>query len=227
MDPELPRILWFTVASAALGVGLATGPAFGLAWLLARRQGAWKPWLETLVALPLVLPPVATGLILLRILGRRGPLGGLLRHGFGLDVAFTWRAVPLAMGAMALPLLVRSFRAALEGVPTRLEQVARSLGARESRVLLTVTLPLAGRGLLAGLVLGLARSLGEFGATVVVAGNIPGETTTLPLALYRCIELGQDDQALVFLGFSVALAFGALWAAERLARPPKGARRAS
>lgn len=227
MDPQLPRIVLFTIASAALGVGLAAVPAFGLAWALARRQGAWKPWLETLVALPLALPPVATGFILLRLLGRRGLLGGPLHQWFNLDLAFTWRAVPLAMGAMALPLLARSFRTALDNVPQRLEQVARSLGAGEVRVLWTVTLPLAGRGLLAGLVLGLARSLGEFGATVVLAGNIPGETTTVPLALYQAIELGQNRQAGLLLGLSVALAFGALWAAERLGRPPKEARRAA
>jgi len=122
------------------------------------------------------------------------------------------------MAAMALPLLVRAFRTALEGVDARLEQVARTLGAGEWRVLATITLPLAWPGLLAGLVLGLARSVGEFGATVILAGNIPNETTTLSLALYRAVELGRDDEALLYLLLCLGLAFGALWAAERLGR---------
>jgi molybdate transport system permease protein len=217
MDAETIRVLWFTVVSALLGVALATVPALALAWLLARRAWQGKSVVETLVALPMVIPPVATGLILLKLLGRRGPLGALAYQALGMDLAFNWKAVPLAMAAMALPLMVRGFRVALEGVNPRLEQVARTLGASEGRVLLTITLPLAGPGLLAALVLGLARSLGEFGATVILAGNIPGQTTTLSLALYRAVELGHDDEALFFLGVSLVLAFGALWLSGRLA----------
>jgi molybdate transport system permease protein len=215
VDPEELRALWFTVACALAGVGLVALPAFGLAWLLARRDWPGKSLLETAVALPLVLPPVATGLILLKLLGRRGWLGGWAHAAFGWDIAFTWRAVPVALGAAALPLMVRSFRVALEGVDPRLEQVARTLGGGELRVLRTITLPLAQRGLLAGLVLGFARALGEFGATVVLAGNIPGETSTLALALYRAVELGRDDQALRLLLVSIVLAYGALWMSER------------
>jgi len=217
MDAETIRVLWFTVASALLGVALAALPALGLAWLLARHDWPGKALTEALVALPMVIPPVATGLILLKLLGRRGPLGALAYQALNMDLAFNWKAVPLAMAAMALPLLVRGFRVALEGVNPRLEQVARTLGAREARVLLTITLPLAGPGLLAALVLGLARSLGEFGATVILAGNIPGQTTTLSLALYRAVELGHDDEAFFFLGVSLVLAFGALWLSGRLA----------
>jgi molybdate transport system permease protein len=218
LGAETIRVLWFTVASALLGVALATLPALALAWLLARREWPGKALIETVVALPMVIPPVATGLLLLKLLGRRGPLGALAYQALGMDLAFNWKAVPLAMAAMALPLMVRGFRVALEGVNPRLEQVARTLGASERRVLLTITLPLAGPGLLAALVLGLARSLGEFGATVILAGNIPGQTTTLSLALYRAVELGHDDEALFFLCVSLALAFGALWLSGRLAR---------
>jgi molybdate transport system permease protein len=190
----------------------------GLAWLLARHEWPLKSVVETLAALPLVIPPVATGLILLKLLGRRGPLGGLAHSLWGMDLAFNWKAVPLAMAAMAMPLLVRGFRVSLEGVNPRLEQVARTLGAGEARVLLSVTLPLAWPGLLAALVLGLARSLGEFGATVILAGNIPGQTTTISLALYRAIELGHDQEALFFLAVCLALAFGTLALSEHLAR---------
>jgi len=218
MDAETFRILWFTLASALFGVALAAFPALGLAWLLARRDWPMKALVETLAALPMVIPPVATGLILLKLLGRRGPLGALAHHWLNMDLAFCWKAVPLAMGAMALPLLVRSFRIAIEGVDGRLEQVARTLGAGTWRVFLTITLPLAWPGILAGLVLGLARSVGEFGATVILAGNIPGETTTLSLALYRAVELGHDDEALLYLAFCLIIAFGALWLSERLAR---------
>ena len=223
MGPEDLRAVWFTLACAVAGVALAAPWALGLAWLLARRRWPGKALVETLAALPLVLPPVATGLILLKLLGRRGPLGAVLWRAWGLDIAFTWRAVPVALGVMALPLLLRSFRVALEQVDPRLEQVARTLGHGEWHVLRTITLPLARRGLLAGLVLGLARALGEFGATVMLAGNIPGETSTLALDLYRRVELGQDGRAAHLLFLCVALAFALLWLSERvLARGPGG-----
>src|SRR5690606_6405955 len=150
-----------------------------------------------------------TGLILLKLFGRRGPIGSFLHGTFGMEIVFTWRAVVLALGVMSLPLMVRSFRVAFEGVDRRLEQIAATLGASPIRVFLRITVPLAARGLLAGVVLGYARALGEFGATIMVAGNIPGRTSTLSLSIYQSVQLGDDRQAFVLLGVSVAIAFAA------------------
>jgi molybdate transport system permease protein len=208
----------FTLGVALLGTLLILPGGVALGWLLARRRWPGKALVETLVALPLVIPPVATGLILLKLFGRRGPLGVFLEHTFGIEIVFTWKAVVLATAVMALPLLVRTARVAFEEVPARLEQVARTLGAGPWRVFFTVTLPLARRGLLAGCVLAFARALGEFGATVMVAGMIPGETITLALGIYHEVQLGHDGAALGLLAVSVALAFGALAASEWLLR---------
>ena len=189
-----------------------------MAWLLARCQWPGKSVLETLIALPLVLPPVATGLILLKLLGRRGVIGSFLHDHLGLDLIFTWRAVLLALGVMSFPLLVRSARIAFEAVNPRLEQIARTLGAGEFRVFCTVTAPLAWRGILGGMLLAFARALGEFGATIMVAGNIPGQTSTLSLDIFQSVQLGQDAHAFRMLGISVAFAFAAVWASEWLLR---------
>jgi molybdate transport system permease protein len=170
------------------------------------------------------MPPVATGLILLKILGRHGPVGGFLHRHFDLDIVFTWRGVLVALGVMSFPLLVRSARVAFEEIDPRLEQIARTLGAGELRVFGTITLPLASRGLAAGMLLAFARALGEFGATIMVAGNIPGRTSTLSLAIFDSVQLGQDDRALRLLGVSVLLAFAAVWTGEWLARRRKPAR---
>jgi molybdate transport system permease protein len=208
----------FTLGVALLGTLLILPGGVALGWLLARRRWPGKALVETLVALPLVIPPVATGLILLKLFGRRGPIGVFLEHTFGIEIVFTWKAVVLATAVMALPLLVRTARVAFEEVPPRLEEVARTLGAGPWRVFFTVTLPLARRGLLAGCVLAFARALGEFGATVMVAGMIPGETITLALGIYREVQLGHDGAALGLLAVSVALAFGALAVTEWLLR---------
>jgi molybdate transport system permease protein len=207
-------ILWFTVRVAILAVALLTVPGLALGWALARKDFRGKALVETLVALPLVMPPVATGLLLLRLLGRRGPLGRAAHALFGADLAFTWRAVVAAMMVMSLPLLVRSARVAFEEVSPRLEAIARTLGAGEARVLMTVTLPLATRGIVAGLLFAFARALGEFGATILVAGNIPGRTTTIATGIYGYVQLGQDDSAFRLLAASVAIAFGAVLAGE-------------
>jgi molybdate transport system permease protein len=207
-------ILWFTVRVAILAVALLTVPGLALGWALARKDFRGKALVETLVALPLVMPPVATGLLLLRLLGRRGPLGRAAQALFGADLAFTWRAVVAAMMVMSLPLLVRSARVAFEEVSPRLEAIARTLGAGEARVLMTVTLPLATRGIVAGLLFAFARALGEFGATILVAGNIPGRTTTIATGIYGYVQLGQDDSAFRLLAASVAIAFGAVLAGE-------------
>jgi molybdate transport system permease protein len=215
---DILPVTLFTLGVALLGTLLILPGGVALGWLLARRRWPGKALVETLVAVPLVIPPVATGLILLKLFGRRGPLGVFFERTFGIEIVFTWKAVVLATAVMALPLLVRSARVAFEEVPPRLEAVARTLGAGPWRVFFTVTLPLARRGLLAGCVLAFARALGEFGATVMVAGMIPGETITLALGIYHEVQLGHDSAALGLLAVSVALAFGAVAASEWLLR---------
>ena len=204
----------FTAGMAALATAVMLPPGLAVAWVLARRRFPGHAVLETLVSLPLVLPPVATGLILITVLGRRGALGGLLER-LGLEVMFTWRAVVVAMAVMGLPLLVRSAQAGFEQVDRRYEQIAATLGARPARVFFTVSLPLARRGVLAGALLGFSRALGEFGATIMVAGALPG-TRTIAVAIYTYTETGQDAAAAVMLAVSAAIAFGALLASNRL-----------
>ena len=211
-------ILGLTLRTAALSTILIVPPALAIAWLLARKRWRGKSLVETLVALPLVMPPVATGLILLQLLGRRGPIGGWLHRALGVDIVFTWRAVVAAMMVMSFPLLVRAARVAFEEVNPRFEQIARTLGATNARVFATITLPLAARGIIAGMLLAFARAVGEFGATILVAGNIPGRTTTLSLAIYNYVQLGRDRDAFQLLGFSVLIAFAAVWIAEVSAR---------
>ena len=211
---EVLSVAGFTAGMAALATAVMLPPGLAVAWVLARRRFPGHAALETLVSLPLVLPPVATGLILVTVLGRRGVLGGLLER-MGLEVMFTWRAVVVAMAVMGLPLLVRSARAGFEQVDRRYEQIAATLGARPSRVFFTVSLPLARRGVLAGALLGFSRALGEFGATIMVAGALPG-TRTIAVAIYTYTETGQDAAAAVMLAVSAAIAFGALLASNRL-----------
>jgi molybdate transport system permease protein len=165
----------------------------------------------------LVLPPTAVGLLLLEALSRRTPIGGWLAS-HGIVIVFTWKAVVLAMAVMSFPLLVRSARTAFEEVDPRLVGLARTLGSSPAAAFWRVTLPLAWRGILAGVVLAFARALGEFGATVMIAGNIPGRTQTLSLAIFHNNQLGRDDRALVLAGVTTALAFAALWTAEWFAR---------
>jgi molybdate transport system permease protein len=210
------EIVGFTFWMAVMATVAILPFGVGLAWFLARKSWRGKAVVETLVALPLVMPPVATGLILLKFLGRKGPIGSFLHERFDLDVVFTWRAVVAAMAVMSFPLLVRGARIAFEAVNPRLEQVATTLGASPLRVFLTVTLPLAIRGIIAGSVLAFARALGEFGATILVAGNIPGKTTTLSVSIYSDIQLGQDTDAFRLLAVSVVLAFAAVWTSEWL-----------
>jgi molybdate transport system permease protein len=216
MNAEPWQIVWFTLGMALLATLIILPFGVALAWLLARKSWRGKTVVETVVALPLVMPPVATGLILLKLLGRRGPVGGFLHDRFDWDIVFTWRAVVVAMAVMSFPLLVRGARLAFEAVNPRLEQVAATLGASPLRVFVTVTLPLAVRGIVAGSVLSFARALGEFGATILVAGNIPGKTTTLAVAIYSDIQIGHDQTAFRFLIVSVLLAFAAVWASEWL-----------
>jgi molybdate transport system permease protein len=204
------QVVWFSAKSAFLAALFILPPGLFIAWLLARYSWKGKSIIETFITLPLVMPPVATGLLLLRLFGKKGWLGSWI----GWDIVFTWKAVVLAMGVMSFPLLVRTARVAFEEVNPRLEQVALSLGARPFRVISTITLPLARRGIIAGFILAFARALGEFGATILVAGVIPGRTATLSTSIYQYIQLGQDDMAFRLLLCSIALAFAAVFASE-------------
>ena len=217
MTPEDWQVVRFTVWAALVSVILILPPGLALAWLLARKEWRGKSLVETLVTLPLVIPPVATGLILLHLFGKRGPLGKFLTNA-GIDVVFTWKAVVLALSVMSLPLLVRSARAAFETVNARLENVARTLGANSIRVFFTISLPLAKRGILAGVILAFARALGEFGATIMVAGNIPGQTSTMALEIFHSVQLGNDAHAWRLLAASALIAFAAVWTSEWLLR---------
>ncbi len=218
MTPEDWQTIWFTTWVSALSVVVILPPGLLIAWLLARREWPGKSLVETLVALPLVLPPVATGLILLKLLGRKGPIGSWLHSQLGMDIVFSWKAVLIALGVMSFPLLVRSARTAIEEVPTRLEAMARTLGHGPWSVWWRITAPLASRGIAAGVVLAFARALGEFGATIMVAGFISGKTSTLALSIYQSVQTGHDDHAMRLLGVCVVMAFAALWLAEWLGR---------
>ncbi len=197
-----------TVVNALVGVPLA--------YLLARRRFAGRAVLDLLVTLPLVLPPTVTGYYLIVLLGRRGWLGAPLYAATGWTIAFTWYAAVVAATVMALPLLVRTARAAIESVDRDLEKAAYTLGRSEWRTALEVTLPLARNGILAGLVLAFARALGEFGATLMLAGNIPGKTATVPLAIYTAVQTGEQSTVLVLVAILTALSCVVLVAAGRL-----------
>ena len=217
MTGELIGIIKLTV-TVALGATLVMlPPGVALAWWLARSRSPLKSIVETAVTLPLVLPPVATGFLLLRLLGRRGLLGGIL-DSLGVDMIFTWRALVIAMVVMGLPLVVRTARAGFEQGTRRFEQMAESLGAGPLRVFFTISLPLARRSVLAGALLGFSRALGEFGASIVVAGSIPGETRTVALAMYGFLETGRDGDAMRLVVASLAIALTAVWLSNRLVR---------
>ena len=187
------------------------------AWALSRGRGAAIPIVETLLTLPLVLPPTAVGLVLLELLRRSGPIGKLLDRA-GVEILFTWKAVALATAVMSFPLLVRPARAAFEEVDPRLLGIARSLGAPPFSAFRRVALPLAWRGIAAGTLLAFSRALGEFGATILVAGNIPGRTQTLALAIFHRTQIGRDAAALRLVGLVVAIAFAVVWTTELLQR---------
>lgn len=221
MDGQIDvwRITWFTLVTATGATLLMLPPGLLIAWALARGRFRGRVLLETVVSLPLVMPPVATGLLLLMLFAPRGPIGRVLERA-GIDVVFTWKAVVLAMTIMGLPLLVRAVRAGIEQVDSRYEQVAATLGAGPLRVFLTITVPLALPSVLAGAVLGFARAIGEFGATIMVAGSIPGSTRTLAVGIYTFAETGRDREATALLIVSAAIAFGTLWISNYLAARP-------
>ena len=197
-----------TVLNALIGVPLA--------WALARRRFPGRALLDLLVTMPLILPPTVTGYYLIVLFGRRGWLGGPLYQMTGWSIAFTWYAAVLAATIMALPLLVRTAKAAFGSVDRDLERAAFTLGRSELRTAVEVTLPLARNGILAGLVLAFARALGEFGATLMLAGNIPGKTATVPLAIYTAVQTGEDAAALLLVVVLSALSCVVIVAANRL-----------
>jgi molybdate transport system permease protein len=215
VSSEIWQVTVFTVLTALGATAAMVPPGLALAWLLARRRFRGRLLVETVISLPLVMPPVATGLILLLLFAPRGPIGRALANA-GIDVVFTWRAVVLAMTVMGLPLFVRTVRAGIEQVDRRYEAMAATLGAPPLRVFLSITLPLAFPALIAGAVLGFARALGEFGATIMIAGSIPGVTRTLPVAIYTFTEIGRDREAAVLLAISASIAFAALWISNYL-----------
>ena len=188
--------------------------------MLARLTFPGKALVETIVSLPLVLPPVATGLLLLWLFGRRSPLGQAL-DAIGIEVVFTWKAVVIAMMVVSFPLVARSVRSGIEQVDRRYEDLAATLGASPFRILRTITLPLASRGIVSGAILGFSRALGEFGATIMVAGAIPGRTQTLAVGIYTFVETGREEAAWGLVLLSALLAFGAIYVSNRLveARP--------
>ena len=218
------------IVALSLKVGgvavLATLPvAFAIAWLLARYRFPGRMLLDALVHLPLVLPPVVTGWLLLIAFGPFGPVGRWLESWFGVSLMFRWTGAALAAAIMALPLMVRAMRLSIEGIDRRLEGAARTLGATPWHSFWTISLPLALPGVLAALVLGFARSIGEFGATITFVSNIPGETRTLPLAIYSALQVPGGEAMVTRLALlSVALSLGALILSEYLVRRSPGER---
>ena len=217
--PEELTALWLSLKIGLWCTALIAVPGIVTGWLLARVRFPGKAIVDGLVHLPLVLPPVVPGYLLLLLLGRQGPLGRWLYETWGIALAFTWQGAVVASALMAFPLMVRAVRLAVTLVEPKLEEAARTLGAGPLRVWLTVTVPLSLPGILTGLVLAFARSLGEFGATVTFVGNVAGETRTLPLAIYTYTQIpGGDGPALRLVVISILLALAALWVSELGAR---------
>ncbi len=218
-SPEEWEVIRLSLKVSAVAIGATLPIAFGLAWVLARTRMPGLLLLDALVHLPLVLPPVVIGWLLLLAFGINGPIGAWLNDWFGVTVLFRWTGAAIASAVMALPLMVRAMRISLEAVDRRLESAARTLGAARAHVFRTITLPLAMPGVLAGTVLGFARSIGEFGATITFVSNIPGETRTLPIAIYGALQIpGGEAQVTRLALIAVVLSLLALVASELLTR---------
>jgi len=219
LSPAETEAVRLSLKVATVSVLASLPPGFALAWLLARKAFPGKTLLDAVIHLPLVLPPVVVGYVLLVLFGRRGPFGHWLEETFGLVLAFRWTGAALACALMGLPLLVRAIRQSLEGIDRRLETAAATLGAGRWWVLASVTVPLCAPGIVTGMLLSFARSLGEFGATITFVSNIPGETQTLPLAIYAYTQVpGGDAQAMRLCVLSVILSLVALVASELIVR---------
>jgi len=219
LTPAEWQIVALSLRVSLVAIAAVLPLAFALAWLLARRRFPGMVLIDALVHLPLVLPPVVTGYLLLLAFGPQGPAGRLAKSVLGITFSFHWTGAALAAAVMALPLMVRAIRLSIDAVDTRLESAARTLGAGRWDVFRRVTLPLAAPGVLAALVLGFARSIGEFGATITFASNIPGETRTLPLGIYTALQVpGAEEEVARLAMISIALSLAALVASEWLVR---------
>lgn len=219
LSPDEWEVIRLSLKVSAVAIGATLPIAFGLAWVLARTRMPGLLLLDALVHLPLVLPPVVIGWLLLLAFGVNGPVGAWLNDWFGVTVLFRWTGAAIASAVMALPLMVRAMRISLEAVDRRFESAARTLGASRAHVFRTITLPLAMPGVLAGMVLGFARSIGEFGATITFVSNIPGETRTLPIAIYGALQIpGGEAQVTRLALIAVVLSLLALLVSELLTR---------
>ena len=207
--------LILSVKVAILSLIFILPPGLFVSWLLAKNSFRGKSLLNTIVMLPLVLPPVVSGYLLLILFSKEGPVGSILFRLFGLEIVFSWVAVVLALFVISFPLFVRGAVTAMEGVSPQLESAARTLGAHPLKVFFTVTLPLSYRGIVGGGILAFSKSLGEFGATMMVAGNIPGKTQTLSLAIFNYFTIGSETSAYRLVLMSTIIAFVTLWMAER------------
>jgi molybdate transport system permease protein len=219
---ETWQITLFSVAVGLASTLIILPFGVAVAWIFARKNWPLKSLSETVVLLPLVMPPVSTGLILLEIFGRRSPVGRWL-YDRGVEIVFNWKGVLIAMAVMSFPLLVRTVRTSFSDVNPRLEQIAATLGASAPRIFFVITVPLAFRGIIAGSLLAFSRALGEFGATILLAGNIPGRTQTLSLAIFNYVQTGREQEAYMLLGITVFIAFAAVWCSEWLLYSAKGA----
>ncbi len=217
--PAFWEIVLLSLQVASVATVFTLPPAIAMGWLLARRKFWGHGFVNGLVHLPLVLPPVVTGYLLLVVFGRQGPVGGLLNDLFGITLAFRWTGAALAAGIMAFPLMVRAIRLGFEAADRGIEDAAATLGAAPVRVFVTVTLPLVAPGILAGAVLGFAKALGEFGATITFVAAIPGQTQTIPSAIYGLLQVpGAEGDVVALVVVSVVFAMGALILSEWLAR---------
>lgn len=217
ITPAEITALFLTFKVALLSLIVMFPPGLLIGWFLAKRDFLGKSLLNTFVMLPLVLPPVVSGYVLLILLSKNGPIGALLSKYFDLEIVLTPTAVVIAVSVISFPLLVRGIMTGISSVPTELEKTARTLGASPVRVFFTITLPLAYRGIIGGAILGFSKSLGEFGATMMVAGHIPGKTQTIALFIYQAVQQGQDATVFRLVLISTIIAFCAIWLTERFA----------
>ncbi len=219
MTPEFSQTILLSLKVASAAAATIFIPGIALGWLFARRNFPGKLLVDTLVNLPLVLPPIVTGYFLLIVFGRNGVLGRWLFETFGLALTFTWQAASLAAAVVSFPLFVRAVRVAIENVDPKIEEAGRVLRTSAWQTFLKVTLPLSRNGIIAGAMLAFARSFGEFGATIMVAGNIPGETQTIPMAIYSLVnQPGGENRATWFILISIVIAYGSLLTSEILLR---------
>ena len=215
ITPAEVAALSLSIKVALLSLVIMLPPGLLAGWLLAKRTFPGKALLNTFVMWPLVLPPIVSGYLLLILLGRHGFIGGFIYQVFGIEIVFTELAVIIAVSVISFPLLVRGIVTGMESVPEELENAARTLGASPVKVFWTITFPLAYRGIIGGTILGFSKSLGEFGATIMVAGNIPGKTQTIALAIFSSVQLGEDASVYRLVFISTVVAFIALWLTER------------